>query len=646
MPHYAFEQFAAVRNYTNLSFSPDARWLTYVTNASGQFNVWKQPVNLAPDGHPLAPVQLTALVEEAARRAVWSPDGSRILTAADFHGTENFQLFEIPADRGWLYPITSNPDARYEAADEPFSPDGRRILYGSNERERKDFDVVMRDLASGEMRTLLAGDANYFPAGWSPDGRFALAAKSTANTDQDLYLSDVQSGESHHLTPHEGEVRFFPGPWSPDSRGFYLLTDRDREFLGLAFFDITDNGVTWVETPDWDVSGVALSKDGRLLVWIVNEDGYSRLYARDRHSGQRPDFPALPRGVIQSLDLSADGRSIALLLATPVSPADVYVLDVESGQSRRLTQAFLGGIPKEEMVEPEVIRYPTHDGRQIPAWLYRPKQTVGVPGRSPDRRGLGKGCQPPVRAHDGAGRGRAGSPTQETRVPVVLSIHGGPEAQELPGYAYNGLYQYLLNRGIGVLAPNIRGSTGYGKSYQKLIHRDFGGAELKDLEHAVRYLHGLDWVDPQRLGVFGGSFGGFATLSCVTRLPQYWAAAVDIVGPSNLITFARAVPPWWKRLMRDWVGDPDEDAELLRERSPITYVDNARAPLLVIQGANDPRVVKAESDQMVERLRQLEVPVEYMVFEDEGHGFTKTANALAGFRATAEWFERYLTPTR
>jgi dipeptidyl aminopeptidase/acylaminoacyl peptidase len=193
-----------------------------------------------------------------------------------------------------------------------------------------------------------------------------------------------------------------------------------------------------------------------------------------------------------------------------------------------------------------------------------------------------------------------------------------------------------------VLAPNIRGSTGYGKSYQRLIHRDWGGGELKDLEACARYLQSLDWVDGKRLGVFGGSFGGFATLSCATRLPDYWAAAVDIVGPSNLVTFAKAVPPFWKRYMKKWVGDPDEDYEFLMERSPITYVEQLKCPLLIIQGANDPRVVKAESDQMVEKLRSLGREVEYMVFEDEGHGFTKRANELKAWKATVEFFEKQL----
>jgi dipeptidyl aminopeptidase/acylaminoacyl peptidase len=193
-----------------------------------------------------------------------------------------------------------------------------------------------------------------------------------------------------------------------------------------------------------------------------------------------------------------------------------------------------------------------------------------------------------------------------------------------------------------VLATNIRGSTGYGKTYQQLVNRDWGGGDLGDWEHAVRWLHDQEWVDPDRTGVFGGSYGGFAVLSCVTRLPDYWAAAVDIVGPSNLITFTRAVPPTWRRAVKEMVGDPDDDADLLRERSPITYVESTKAPLLVIQGANDPRVVQAESDQLVERLRALGRTVEYVVFEDEGHGFTRRENQLRAFRLSAEWLERHL----
>jgi dipeptidyl aminopeptidase/acylaminoacyl peptidase len=263
-------------------------------------------------------------------------------------------------------------------------------------------------------------------------------------------------------------------------------------------------------------------------------------------------------------------------------------------------------VPREdELSDVELIGYPSFDGREIPAWLYRP-------------------------------------PDVEGRLPVVLSIHGGPEAQEQP--LYHPLYQYLLSRGIAVLATNIRGSTGYGKSYQRLVQRDWGGGDMQDWEHAVKWLHEQEWVDAERIGVYGGSYGGFATLTCVTRLPDYWAAAVDIVGPSNLITFARAVPPSWQRMMKRFVGDPDEDVDLLRERSPMTYIENVKTPLLVIQGAKDPRVVKGESDQLVDKLRELGREVEYVVFEDEGHGFTKRQNEVKALSLAADWLERHLTP--
>ncbi|MDX1613161.1 MAG: S9 family peptidase [Candidatus Promineifilaceae bacterium] len=608
MSEFTFEQYAAVRNYADLSFSPDGRWLTYTTNASGQFNVWRQPVRPSPEAVPFMPIQLTALMERTARRAVWSPDGRRILTMADFHGTENYQLFEIPPGHGWLYALTDNPQARQELGPAPFSPDGSAIVYSSNEREPADLDLVYRQLDNEETRILLGGGGIYYGGEWAPDGQSLVGLEVHGNTNQDLYLVDVQTGEAKHLTPHEGDVRYLPSSWKPDGSGFYLVTDQGREYLGLAFYELASGQISWLETPEWDVEDVKASADGRFLAWVVNEDGYSELYVKALESDETNHFQGLPRGTIEELVFSPAEPLLAFYAARPTGPAELYVLDARTGTFWQLTQAFLGGIPTEELVEPELIRYESFDGRQIPAFLYKPK-------------GLAAGEQ----------------------APLVLSIHGGPEAQERPGYNYNGLYQYLLHQGIGILATNIRGSTGYGKSYQKLIHRDWGGGELRDLDHAVNYLHALAWVDNERLGVFGGSFGGFATLSCVSRLPDYWAAAVDIFGPSNLITFTKNVPPHWRRILKQWVGDPEEDADMLRERSPLNYVENIRTPLLIVQGANDPRVVKAESDQMVEQLQEAGQTVEYMVFEDEGHGFSKASNRLKAFRAAADWLVRHLT---
>jgi dipeptidyl aminopeptidase/acylaminoacyl peptidase len=313
----------------------------------------------------------------------------------------------------------------------------------------------------------------------------------------------------------------------------------------------------------------------------------------------------MPDGVLGPATISRTGDRLGLIWQQATHPAEVFVVDLVSGEPTQITESFLGGLSDDDMTPPELIRYPTFDGKEIPAYLYRPKHVSG-------------------------------------KMPVLLSIHGGPESQERPQYMYSGFYQYLASKGIAVLAPNVRGSTGYGKTYQTLIHHDWGGDELKDFEAAAQYLQAQDWVDADRIGVYGGSFGGFATLSCISRLPDYWAVAVDLVGPSNLVTFAKAVPPTWHRMMAKWVGDPETEADFLMERSPVTYVDQIKTPLFVIQGANDPRVVKPESDQIVERLRERGVDVRYDVYEDEGHGFTKRENEIKAFRDMAGFLESHL----
>jgi dipeptidyl aminopeptidase/acylaminoacyl peptidase len=602
---YAFEQFTAARRYQPaLSFSPDGSEIAYSTNTSGQFNLWRQS---SAGGYPH---QLTLFSEHAVRDIAWSPDPSTgsgqaesILFTADHHGDEFHQLYRIPARGGLPEQLTDAPRVQHYLAQQPWSPDGGAIAYAGNDRAPTDQDVLVRDLATGELRRVFQGGL-YFPANWSPDGRRLAVVELISNTDTDVYLLDVETRQADHLTPKDAEARFLPAGWAGDGSGFYLLTDQDREHLGLAFYDLAAGRYRWIETPDWDVEHVAASRDGRYLAWSVNEDGYSRLYVRDLQRRELVAMPELPLGVASTLSMSPDGAKVGLLFNRPTHPPEVFVIDLTRGTLTQLTHGFLGGIDEADLVTPELIHYPTHDGREIPAYLYRPR------GDGP--------------------------------FAAILSIHGGPEAQERPTYAYNGMYQYFLSRGIGVLAPNVRGSTGYGKSYQKLIHRDFGGDDLKDFEAAARYLHTLPWVDRARIGVFGGSYGGFATLSCVSRLPGYWAAAVDVVGPSNLVTLTKSVPPTWRRMMADLIGDPETEADFLMQRSPITYVDQINAPLLVIQGAQDPRVVKSESDQIVERLRARGVEVRYEVFEDEGHGFTKRENELRAWRMTAEFFERWL----
>src|SRR3954451_2247686 len=599
-----FEQFFAFRRFQPVAeLTPDGESVLFVSNISGQFNLWSTRVEGGwPD-------QLTTFTENTVRAVTVRSDGT-ILFIADRDGDEFHQLYRIPPGGGWPEQLTDLPQVQHTIGAGAWSPDGKSFAFSANSRRPQDSEVFIWRDGDDEPRYLWGEGRYAFPAGFSPDGSKLLGLEFRSNSDMSLFLIDVETGDASEVTPHEGEVKFLPGPWAADGSGFYVLTDEGREFVNLAFQNLESGEREWIETPDRDIDEIAGSADGRVVAWLENDEGFGRLRIRDVEAGRELPAPKLPRGTASGfgsgLSLSPDGSRAALAWDQPARPPEIFVVETATGDARPVTESRSAGLAGLTLREPELIRYPSFDGREIPAWLYRPD-----------------GDEPAA---------------------FVLAIHGGPEGQEKP--VYRPLFQYLLDRGIGILATNIRGSTGYGKTYQKLIHHDWGGADMEDWRHAAEWLKARDFVDGARLGVYGGSYGGFATLTCVTRLPEYWRAAVDIVGPSNLLTFVRAVPPQWVRFMAKWVGDPDTEADFLRERSPITYVDHVRAALLVIQGAKGPRVVKAESDQMVERLQELGRDVEYEIFEDEGHGFTRYTNEIRGYRLTAEWLEHHLTGVR
>jgi dipeptidyl aminopeptidase/acylaminoacyl peptidase len=596
-----FEQFFAYRRLFPIAeLTPDGDRVLFVSNISGQFNLWSVEL----DGG--WPDQLTNFTDNSVRGVAVRDDGT-ILFHADHDGDEFHQLYRIPADGGWPVQLTGREQVQHELSSGSWAPDGKSFAFSSNMRTPTDGEVFIWREGEDEPRYLFGEGMYAFAVSFSPDGSKLLAVELRSNTDVSIWVIDVGTGDATEATPHDEDAKFLPGPWARDGSGFYLLTDEGREFTGLAFHSLGTGERTWVETPERDVEEVTGSQDGRVLAWIENADGWAEVRVRDLERGLDLPEPRLPRGAVSilgsGLSLSADGSRLAIVYESPLRPAEVFVVDTATGDGLPVTESRAAGLSALELQEPELVSYESFDGRQIPAWLYTPE------GDGP--------------------------------FPFGLLIHGGPEAQERP--LYRPYVQYLLSRGIGVLATNIRGSTGYGKTYQKLIHHDWGGGDLEDWRHAAEWLKRQPFVDSDRLAVFGGSYGGFATLTCVTRLPEYWKAAVDIVGPSNLLTFVRAVPPQWLRFMAQWVGDPDTEEEFLRERSPITYVDQVRAALLVIQGAKDPRVVKSESDQMVERLRELDREVDYVVFEDEGHGFTRYANDVHAYRLTCDWLESHLT---
>ncbi|GAA1026212.1 S9 family peptidase [Virgisporangium ochraceum] len=567
--------------------SPDGSHVAYVDDASGQFNISVQALKGGPAR------RLTSLVDSAVRRVVWHPSGRSLIFQADIGGTEKIQLFQVGIDGGDTQALTDTPEASFALAiGAPVSPDERRLAFSGNDRNRAVQDVLVKDLASGVVERVFDAGGRMYAGHWSPDGtRLTAVDWRENNSDHVVYLVGADGGAPLRLTPDTGEPAIYGlGPWLPDGSGFLVVSNAGREFAGLAVLDAETGELSWLDVPDWDVERAALSTDGKTLIWTVNIDGGSQFRGRDLSSGAALPLPELPMGVVREHAVSPDGRHLIFGFASATSPWNVVVLDLATGDLRSLTDNGPSVADPAGLVEPERVRYLADDGLEIPAALYRPRGVTD-------------------------------------RVGVVLAIHGGPAAQELPEYSYDGFYQALLGRGLAVLAPDVRGSSGYGKSYLRLSFRDWGGGDLGDCAAAVRWLREQPWVDPDRIGVYGGSYGGFLTLSCVSRLADLnWAAAVDVCGPSNLVTFTRSQPPTWRHKVAVMVGDPDTDEDFLRSRSPVTYADEIRAPLFVVQGANDPRVPQPESDQIVERLRARGVPVRYDVYPDEGHGFSKREN--------------------
>jgi dipeptidyl aminopeptidase/acylaminoacyl peptidase len=563
-----------------LAISPDNGTLAFIADlGAGTYSAWTLPLGKA--GKPLPALG----VDGAALRSLsWSKRGD-LIGAADRGGTELHQLYVARSDErveklSWSEGERVQRLLSWNAT----SPDGKRVAFSSNARQPTDMDIVIEDVETATERAIVTGPTWYVAGGWSPDGRALLVMRVQANTDQDLFIVDPDSGAMRHLTAHDGDVSNVPAGWLADGRPLGM-TDAGREHLYLAAYDATTGAREIIDAPDWDVELAASSTDGRSQIWSVNEDGYSTL--RWRRDGKRAGERAL-RGVCDDLIVSADGSLAAYHRTSATDAPQLCVLDLRTGDARVVFEPART-VGSSDLVEPELIRIKAADG-EIPCFVFRPKTATG-------------------------------------RTPAVLYPHGGPEGQSRPGFPDRMAYlQALIDRGITLVVPNIHGSTGYGLSWQKAIHRDWGGIDARDLRAVADWMAADAHIDPKRLAVYGGSYGGFATLVCVTTMPDRWKCAVDVFGVANLVTMIEHAQPNWRRFLKLWIGDLETDRAKLVERSPINHMDQVRCPMLVVQGTNDPRVPKEESDQVVERLRARGVPVEYMVFEDEGHGFTKRAN--------------------
>jgi dipeptidyl aminopeptidase/acylaminoacyl peptidase len=584
---YEFARYLKIRSAWGASWSPEASRVSFLTEITGVPQVWE----LTVEG-PSWPEQLT-FYEERVSGAEYSPTDNRLLFGMDAGGNERTQLYLL--EDGEVTDLTRAPEAIHYSGG--FSPDGGRIAYTATRRNGTDFDVFVQELG-GEPEMIWEVSGYHTVSDWAPDGSFLLVSRHRSNLDNDLYGLDLDSGEARLLTPHEGDARFYGARVTPDGGSAYLATDAGGEFMRLARLDFSTLDLTYLTPDDWDVEAVQISDDGRYLLASRNVEGYSDLMLFSGEGRRMPD-PEIPGGIVGGFEFSPDSRRLAFTLVGPTRNADVWVLDLPDGEPRRLTRSSTAGIPRSTFRRPNLVRYPTFDGREIPALFYEP---------------------------------------EGGNAPVVVNVHGGPESQSRPAFAP--VTQYLLHRGYAVFFPNVRGSTGYGKSYTHLDDVTLRMDSVRDLAHAAYWLreHGH-----QRVAVMGGSYGGFMVLAALTEYPELWSAGVDIVGIANLVTFLENTGSYRRALRESEYGSLERDMEFLGSISPIHKAENIEAPLMVIHGKNDPRVPVGEAEQIVERVRERGGVVEYLLYEDEGHGLAKLKNRLDAYPRIAAFLDEHLS---
>ena len=600
VPRYTIEQFMNTTSMVGASFSPDERAILVTSNQSGVFNAYEIP---AGGGKPQARTHSTT---DGIFTVGYLPHDRRVLYLQGAGGNENDHLYLLDTT-GTARDLT--PGDSLKAVFVDWTGDDSSFYYATNGRDRRFFDVYEMPVATLTPRLVFRDTVGYQVAAISSDRHWMALQRPLTTQNSEMYLRDMQTGEVRHVSPHAGDVQYNPQAFSPDGKYLYYTTDEGSEFAWLARYDLATGRRDTVERPSWDVDFAYFSKHGKYLVAGINADARTEIRLYEAATHHRVTLPRVPMGEIRGVQISPSERSMALYVNGSRAPSNLYVLDLGTGALRRLTQNLSPDVDPANLVEAQVVRFPSYDGLAIPSLLYRPLQASAA-----------------------------------DRAPAALWIHGGPGGQSRVGYSP--FLQYLANHGYVVLAVNNRGSGGYGKTFDKLDDQRHGEADLDDLVWAKRYLGTLGYVDTSRVAVAGGSYGGYLTLAAVTFRPDAFAAGVDFFGISNWVRTMRSIPAWWesfRKALYAELGDPNgADSVRLYRISPLFHADEIRKPLLVLQGANDPRVLKVESDQIVEAVRHRGGVAEYVVFPDEGHGFIKKENNIKAYRTALEFLDKYV----
>lgn len=638
---YGIDRYLNIRSATSPTLSPDAGRIAFLTNITGTPQVWMVG---AQGGWP---EQMT-FFQDRVDFVSWSPDGSGLVFGKARGGDENAQLYWLAPDGSQIRALTDAPKVRYNFGS--WSHDGSRISYASNKRNPNYFDIYVMEVATGREELVYQQDGSNEPVAWSFDDRRLIVSHNNEqlSLDNDLYLVDIASKQATLLTQHQDAAQFGDVYFTRDGRSIILGTNNGREFYSLARMNLQTRQTEILDNSEWDMAATEISDDGRMFAYTINRDGFSELYIReigaDGTLGAKSAPVTLPgKGVAGALRFSKDNRKLAFVFNGARYNSDIWLYDIAGRSLSQVTRSSRAGLPQSSFVEPELIRYKTFDGRDIPAWYYRPQAAARLTTTAtPDVRvTVNPGGNAPTTAAINVQSGNIGvGAAQAGGLPVIVSVHGGPEGQEQP--TFNSIYQYFLSRGYAILAPNVRGSTGYGKSYTHLDDVRKREESVKDLAAAVDWLRTQGGANPRRIAVMGGSYGGYMTLAAITLYPELWAAAVDTVGIANFESFLKNTSGYRRKLREVEYGSLERDLDFLRSVSPIYKVDRIKAPLMVIHGKNDPRVPYTEAEQIVKALRDRNAPVEYRLFDDEGHGIAKLQNRLIVYPLVADFLDRYM----
>lgn len=584
-------------------FSQDGSNILISSDRTGVINAYALP---AAGGEPTA---LTSSTTNATLAVSYFPNDDRVLYTADTGGNELSHIYVRTLD-GQSQDLTPGENTR--ALFMGWRADGTAFYVATNERNPSANDLYAYDATTYERRMVYQNNEVYHLRAVSSDGRWLALLQDITSSNTNIHIVDLNAtGAARRprlITAHEGNVEYDIYEFTPDNASLIYATNENGEFAQAWSYALNGGQKASLVAADWDVSNVAYSRSGRYRVSAINADASTELTILDQQGGSPVAISGLPDGDVTQVRFNRDETQAAILVASDTSPADVFIVDLASGAARRLTTALNPAVDETMLVTATIARFASYDGVEIPGVLYRPRTA-----------------------------------SADNKAPAIVLVHGGPGGQSRRGYSAD--VQFLVNHGYAVYAINNRGSSGYGKTFFHMDDRRHGDADLRDVVASRAFLASMDWIDGERVAIMGGSYGGYMVAAALAFQPDAFNVGINIFGVTNWLRTLTSIPPWWaaqRQALFDELGDPATDSERLRAISPLFHAGNITKPLLVVQGANDPRVLQVESDELVAAVRANNVPVEYIVFPDEGHGFRRRENRITAAEAYLRFLDQHL----